>query len=161
MLLSVCAVCLLAIALSPGLARASGAGAVSFTQTFHDATLSMPVAPLPCAPAGILTLTYNGVTHLTVLTSGVGAGTGWFTFTATGTFVLVTETPGLTFTGRLTMWDGFNGNLNNNVGTGTFTVHATGSDGSTVTFHDVFHMTVLTTTSPPTVVVSFDMPRCG
>ncbi len=57
--------------------------------------------------------------------------------------------------------DGASGNLNNFAATSILVIHATGSDGSTVTFHDVMHITVLTTTSPPTVVSSFDMPTCG
>src|SRR5438034_6370175 len=68
---------------------ASGAGAVSFTQTFHNAVQTMPV-PNPCTGApGTVTLTYNGVAHAPFLTSGVGAGTGWGTFTATGAVACV------------------------------------------------------------------------
>ncbi len=68
-------------------ASAAGAGAVSVTQTFHNATVTFlppdPNASNPCTGApGILTLTYNGVSHMTFLTSGVGAGTGWGTFTS-------------------------------------------------------------------------------
>src|SRR5438128_10945837 len=72
---------------------ASGAGAVSFTQTFHNAVQTMPV-PNPCTAApGTVTLTYNGVAHATFLTSGVRAGTGWETFTATGDFAFVPADP--------------------------------------------------------------------
>ena len=63
-------------------ASAAGAGALTFTQPFHDAVQSMP-ATNPCTGApGTVTITENGVFHVTVLTSGPGAGTAW----ATGTF---------------------------------------------------------------------------
>jgi hypothetical protein len=136
-------------------AQASGAGAVSVTQTFHNATQPLVDSPNPCT--GVLgdgALTYNGVIHLTVLTSGVGAGTGWFTFTAAGDLNIVQDN-GVTFTGHFVMWDGGNGNLNNSTGTSTFNIHATGSDGSTVDYHAAFHITVLLTSPTPTVVVQF------
>ncbi len=161
-ILSLCATALLMLTISTGLARGDGAGAVSMTQTFHDATASFP-SPNPCSGVpGTVTTTYNGVIHLTVLTSGVGTGTGWFTITNTGSFVFTPNDPTQpTFTGKFTFWDGVSFNLNNFAATNILVVHGTGSDGSTLTFHDVMHITVLTTTSPPTVVISFDKPTCG
>src|SRR4029077_6378683 len=88
-------------------AAAAGAGAMSFTQTFHNATVSMPVVN-PCTGVdSIADLTYNGIAHVTFLTSGVGAGTGWATFTATGSLT-VTQTNGVVYTGKFTAWDGQN-----------------------------------------------------
>ena len=144
-------------------ANANGAGAVSLTQTFHNATMPLVDSANPCT--GVLgdgTLTYNGVIHMTVLTSGVGAGTGWFTLTAAGNLNILQD-DGVPFTGHFTMWDGGNNNLNNLTGTSTFNIHATGSDGSTVDFHAVFHVTVLLTSPTPTVVVQFMTMRatCG
>src|SRR5438034_1548551 len=91
-------------------AQASGAGAVSVTQTFHNATQTFvppdPNAIQPCTGVpGTLTIKYNGVAHSTVLTSGVGAGTGWFTFTATGTFTFI-GSDGVNCTGNCQIWDG-------------------------------------------------------
>ena len=141
-------------------AQASGAGAVSFTQTFHNATQVLLDSPNPCTGVlGTVTLTYNGVFHMTVLTSGVGAGTGWGTFTGAGDFT-VAQVNGVNFTGHFMNWDGFNFNLQNFTSTGTFILHGTGSDGSTITFHEVIHITALLT-SPPTVIVQFDKPTCG
>ncbi len=141
-------------------AQASGAGAVSITQTFHNATQVMLNSPNPCTGVlGTVTLTYNGVFHMTVLTSGVGAGTGWGTFTAAGDFT-VAQVNGVNFTGHFMNWDGFNMNLQNFTATSTFSLHGTGSDGSTITFHSVAHITVLLT-SPPTVVVQFMMGSCN
>ena len=144
-------------------ASASGAGAMSFTQTFHNATQSFGVVnPCTFVPSTV-TITYDGVFHITVLTSGTGAGTGWVTFTGTGDFVLAPLVPGTpTYTGNFTTWDGANFNLTNFSATAILVLHGTGSDGSTLDFHDVSHITVNgTNTTTPTVVVSFDMPTCG
>ena len=144
-------------------ASADGAGTVTMTQTFHNATVSFPAAN-PCSgAAGTVTTTFNGVVHLTFLTAGIGAGTGWGTFTNTGDFILVPIDPSQpTFTGHFTVWDGFSFNLQNFAATGILVIHGTGSDGSTLTFHDVMHVTVLDpTSSTPTIVVSFDKPTCG
>jgi len=142
-------------------AQASGAGAISVTQTFHNATQTFvppdPTAVQPCTGVpGTLTITYNGVAHSTVLTSGVGAGTGWFTFTATGTFTFI-GSDGVNFRGRFTNWDGQSVNLHNFAATGILVVHGTGSDGSSLTFHDVFHMSV----SASGITLFFDKPSCA
>lgn len=142
-------------------AQADGAGSVSMTQTFHDATATFPSANPCTGAAGSLTITYNGVAHVNFLTSGVGAGTGWVTFTATGEFVFTPTDPSQpSFTGDFTVWDGASFNLQNFAATNILVVHGTGSDGSTLTFHDVMHITVLAG-PPPSVVVSFDKPSCG
>ncbi len=156
--LSLCAIAFLILATSTGIARGDGAGAFNFTQTFHNATQTMTIT-FPCTSSnGTLTITYNGVAHGTVLTSGIGAGTGWFTFTATGTAVFVPFDPTQpSFTGRFTVWDGQSINLKNFAGTDILVVHATGSDGSSITFNDVFHGTV----SASGIVIFFDHPTCG
>lgn len=141
--------------------QASGAGAVSVTQTFHNATQTFvppdPNAVQPCTGVlGTLTITYNGVAHSTFLTSGVGAGTGWATFTATGTFTFA-GADGVNFTGRFTAWDGQNFNLQNFAATSILRVKGTGSDGSSLMFHDVFHISV----SASGITLSFDKPTCG
>ena len=111
----------------------------------------------PCTGVpGTLTLTFNGVSHFNFLTSGVGAGTGWGTFTATGTLVFA-QVDGVIFTGHFTAWDGQNFNLQNFAATSILVVHATGSDGSSLTFHDVAHMSV----SASGITLSFDKPSCG
>jgi len=131
------------------------------TQTFHNATETFvppdPNAINPCTGVpGTLTITYNGVAHVTFLTSGVGAGTGWATFTATGTFAFA-GADGVNFTGRFTAWDGQNFNLQNFAATSILVIHGTGSDGSSLTFHDVAHFSV----SASGITLSFDKPTCG
>ena len=142
-------------------AQASGAGAISVTQTFHNATQTFvppdPTAVQPCTGVpGTLTITYDGVAHFTVLTSGVGAGTGWGTFTATGTFTFV-GSDGVNFSGRFTAWNGQNFNLQNFAATAILVVQGTGSDGSSLMFHDVAHISL----SASGMTLSFDKPTCG
>jgi len=162
LLVLLCAIAFSLVCAAP--VSANGAGAVTSTQTFHNATMSFPPGPPngvnPCTGAlGTLTLTFNGVMHFTVLTSGVGAGTGWATFTATGGFTFQ-QLDGVTFTGKFTAWDGENFNLNNFAATGILVGRGTGSDGSTLNFHDVMHITLLG--NPPTnAVVAFDKLTCG
>jgi hypothetical protein len=135
-------------------ASAAGAGAVSFTQTAHNVTeTSTDVNPCTGTP-GTLTLTFNAIFHVTTLANG----TFWATFTQTGTFSFVPFDPSQpSFTGHFTVWDGDNGNLQNSTETATFTVVGTGSDGSTLMFHETEHFSV----SATGVTTSFDNPRCG
>lgn len=147
----------LTIATAPASA-AAGAGAVSFTQNFHNAT-EVDSDVNPCTGAsGTVTLTYNGVFHVTVLTSGQGAGTAWATGTLTGDFSFVPDDASQpSFTGHFTTWFGDNNNLRNGTETATFSLHGTGSDGSSLRFHDVAHMSV----SATGVTISFDKASCG
>ncbi len=157
--LSLCAMALLVLVASPGLAQAAAAGSISFTQTFQDATQTFANADPCTGVVGSLTITFNGVAHGNVLTSGKNAGTGWFTFTATGTFVLVPSDPTKpTDTGMFTVWDGENFNLNNFAGTSILVIQGTRSDGTSFSFHEVAQFTVSGT---GTVTISFDMPTCG
>ena len=141
-------------------AAADGAGTMTFTQAFHNATQTFPVVnPCTGVPGTVVTI-FNGVFHVTFLTSGVGAGTGWATMTATGS-VTLTQKDNVVFTGNFTAWDGENLNLNNSTATAILVVHATGSDGTSLSFHEVAHITVNVTSSGPVVVVSFDNLTCG
>lgn len=138
----------------------AGAGVMQMRCNYHNATDTI-VDVIPCVAGGALaniTLTYNGVFHVSELTSGAGAGTFWATGTQTGTVYAAPLDPMLpTYTGHFTTWFGDNNNLHNGSETSTFTVHATGSDGSSFTFHDVAHMSV----SATGVAISFDKPTCS
>lgn len=154
---SVAVVAVLLFSLAP--ASAAGAGAVSYTQTFHNTTDSF-AAPNPCTGAlGTVTETYNGVFHVTSLTSGQGAGTFWATGTMTGDFVFTPDDSVTqpSYTGHFASWFGDNNNLRNGAETSTFAIHGTGSDGSTLQFHEVGHMSV----SATGITVFFDKPICG
>jgi hypothetical protein len=67
-----------------------------------------------------------------------------YTFTQTGTFSAVPlEDPSLpSFTGKVTIWGGFNQNGTTVNGTFTFNLHGTGSDGSTLSTHQTDHFNV-------------------
>lgn len=107
------------------------------TETFIDVVPSC--TPDPNAPAYEITLTYNEVEHIT----DFGDGRVHETFTQTGTFVAVSLEQGLpSFTGKFTIWGGFNANNKVVNGTFTITVHGTGSDGSTFKYHDTDHFNV-------------------
>jgi hypothetical protein len=104
------------------------------TETFVDVVPTC--TENPDAPLYQITLTYNEVEH----TTDFGDGRVHETFTQTGTFVAVPLEEGLpTFTGKFTIWGGFNANNKVVNGTFTITVHGTGSDGSTFKYHDTEH----------------------
>ena len=134
-------------------AVAAGAGAVSYTQTDHNATAVLD-QPNPCTgAAGTFTLTYNDVFHITTLDNG----TFWGTYTQTGTFAFAPDDASQpSYTGRFAFWDGENGNLRNATETLTFTLRGVGSDGSTLAFHETAHMSV----SATGVTISFDKLAC-
>ena len=135
-------------------ASPAGAGAVSFTQNWHNVTdTSTDVNPCSGAP-GTLTLTYNAVFHITTLENG----TYWVTFTQTGAFSFVPfDSSQPSYRGHFTVWDGDNWNNRNTTETATFKVTGKGSDGSMLTFHEVEHIS----SSASGATLSFDKPRCG
>jgi hypothetical protein len=91
-------------------------------------------------PLYTITTTTNLVEHSTVFADGREHDT----FTQTGTFVAVPlEDPSLpSYTGKVTIWGGFNANGTTVNGTFTFNLSATGSDGSTINTHEVDHFNV-------------------
>jgi hypothetical protein len=91
-------------------------------------------------PLYTITTTSNLVMHETTFDDGrVHA-----TFTQTGTFSAVPlEDASLpSFTGKFTIWGGFNQNGKTVNGTFTFNLSGTGSDGSTLSFHTMEHFNV-------------------
>ena len=107
----------------------------NLVETFVD------VIPDPiCSEEGPLytiTTTTNLIEHTTTFDDGREHAT----FTQTGTFVAVPlEDPSLpSYTGKITIWGGFNANGATVNGTFTFNLRATGSDGSTINTHQVDH----------------------
>jgi hypothetical protein len=139
------------------------AQAKTFTTT-SSGTHTDP-ASNPCTgDPGIFTITYAGVFHTTQNAAGGTRTTG----TLTGTFAFDATDPARPdYTGRFTQTFGDNTNSNNQLATSTFTVRGTGTDGSTVRFHTVAHITAQTidlSSDPPVVTgvtVNFDRLRCG
>ena len=60
-------------------------GAVTFTETFHNESESFPDVNSCTGDPGTVTITYNGVVHVTLLPNG----TSHFTITQTGDVVLL------------------------------------------------------------------------
>jgi hypothetical protein len=91
-------------------------------------------------PLYTVTTTSNRVSHTTEFEDGRLHET----FTDTGTFIAVPlEDPSLpSYTGKFTVWGGFNANGKSVNGTFTFMAHGTGSDGSTFNNHSVDHFNV-------------------
>ena len=88
-------------------------------------------------PLYTVTTTVNRIFHITAFDDGRSHET----FTDTGTFVAVPlENPSLpSYTGKLTVWGGFNANGKAVNGTFTFNIRGTGSDGSTFSNHVTDH----------------------
>ena len=131
-------------------ALAAGAGAVSTTEITKNGTQSFP-SPNPCTGVpGTVTITFNGVFHITTLPGGEL----WLTFTQTGTVTAVPLDPTQpTLTGRFTVWGNQNVNEQNSNMTFTFTTRL--SDGSV--FHDTTHYTM---NANGEITTAFDKPSC-
>lgn len=123
---------------------AAGNGASTFTVTVKDATFPFGVVTNPCTGAqDVLTLTnVNGVLHITVNK----AGDEWDTGTLAGSFTLDPAPPpanptlGLpSYSGHAETWFGDSFNQTNQVNHAIFNLHGTGSDGSSLTVHMLFH----------------------
>jgi hypothetical protein len=136
-------------------ATAANAQASTSTQIFTDVTQSLPFAN-PCTGApGTATITISGVMHLT---SGPLAGTVQVSGNETGNGVLTPSDPALpSYRGQFTSHFDTNTNLDNGTATSTLNIHAGGSDGSLLNFHQVEHITINATG----MIISFDHPTCG
>ena len=122
-------------------ALAGANGATTFTQNDHGVTDSfIDVVPCTSIPA---TINKNG---------------SWFTGTMTGTFVATTLTANpVTYTGHFQMWFGDENNRQNDVEHSTANIHGTGSDGSTISFHENAQAAM---NANGVITVSFDKTSC-
>jgi hypothetical protein len=85
------------------------------------------------------------------------AGDGWLTSTQTGDFSFTPyKTTRPSYTGHFENWFGESFNKNNAVLHDTFNVHGTGSDGSTLSFHMIDHMSI----SASGITLVFDKVSC-
>jgi hypothetical protein len=140
---------ILALLATPVAAAPGGIGhTVTITQHQHG-VFTEPNAVNPCN-GHVITLTVDGnaVQHITFFPDGDEV---WMTFTETGKFEGVDGT--VTYSGRFTVWANFNLNERNSNSTFTFTVKATGSDGSVIEGHETAHFTMNANGS---VTVMFD-----
>ncbi len=122
-------------------AFADGNGAQTSTITMKNAYIPFGPGPNPCTGAtGTLNaISVNGVMHETINK----AGDIWDTGTITGTFQFVPDDPSQpTYTGHGTFWFGDSFNNQNQVNHFTNSLNLTGSDGSSVTYHENGHFSV-------------------
>jgi len=140
--------------LAPTTAMAASGGTghtVTMTEVTHgvfDAGLS---GPNPCTGADIVSVDASGnvINHITFFPAGDEA---WGTFTETGQITFL-DANGVTYTGHLTGWGNFNMNEQNSNNSFTLTAMLTGSDGSTITAHEVQHFAL---NANGVVTVNFD-----
>ena len=109
----------------------------------------------PCGGgAGMVTITYNSVFHVTQFDDGRYHVTG----TQTGTFSFAPTDPALpNSSGSFTTWFGENGNSRTFNATSTFSVRGRTDDGEHVRFNVTTHITV----AGSDVVVQFEKVSCG
>src|SRR6476619_963252 len=131
---------------------------VTMTEITHGVFDAGIEGPNPCSGADIVSVNASGtvVNHVTFFPAGDEV---WATFTETGKITIV-DSNGVTYTGRLTDWGNFNLNEKNTNFSFTLTITLRGSDGSTITAHEVQHFAQ---SANGVVTVDFDTMRftCG
>jgi len=155
------AVVLVGVTLIAATAVQAGSPPATFTDTFNE-TVTMPFM-VPCRESlGLydFTVSRRGVFHVTAAAideEGNFVPPYHRTITGTGTFVAVpSDGTGPTFTGRYTEREGESEMITHSTGTLTFSVRATGSDGSQIRFHLVTHYTI----NALGIEFGFEKPRC-
>jgi hypothetical protein len=138
---------------SPLTGAALAVGATSYTQTAHGTDQLDPGDPISGSQDE------NLVNHVTVHGDEL-----WATFTeeawATITDTPVDGSPEITYRGHYTAWGNYNLNQRNQTSTFTFSAKLAGSDGSTLTAHEV---TQFVLRPDGTIGVAFDKATltCG
>jgi hypothetical protein len=137
---------------------AAGGNGHTFTQTdnFHGTQQTSDVNP--CTGNAIdLTEVSNMVEHVT---SFPGGDEVWGTFTEEDKVTGVDEGTGVVYTGHSTEWGNFNVNERNANDTFTASIHVAGSDGSSISYHEVAHESW---DANGNLTVQFDKPSltCG
>lgn len=150
-----------AVLAAPAVAFAAPGGTghtVTETEHIHGQFTEPEFATNPCNGADIVTMDAFGnvVSHVTFFPGG---DEFWATFTEEGKATVVDAT-GVTYTGHFTAWGNFNQNNQNTNNSFTLTVKLDGSDGSSITMHEVQHFAV---NANGDVTVDFDTMNltCG
>ena len=162
LLLAVLAAAFSAVVIAAPASAASPNGqTVSETDHMHG-TFYEPEATNPCTGD-----TFNGgqgalfdgnlVNHVTYFTNSDEV---WATFTETGAVTATDDGTGVTYSGHATAWGNFNMNERNQNSEFTFSIHITGSDGSSITGHET---TVFAMNANGQITVNFDKMKlsCG
>ncbi|MFL5962735.1 MAG: hypothetical protein ACJ757_07580 [Gaiellaceae bacterium] len=142
---------LVALACAGVASAAGGTHTQSFTDNVHGTQTSTQLNPCNGDVVDISS-TSNIVNHVTFFP---GSDEVWFTFTEEDKVTAVDEGTGVVYSGHDTVWGNLNINKQNQNSTFTNMIHVTGSDGSTILYHEVTHFTMLPNGD---VSVSFDRP---
>jgi hypothetical protein len=155
---------LVALTAAPAFAANPNGQVVTETDHVHG-VFDEPSAANPCtgnafvAPDGGAGVQFTGnlVNHVTYFTNSDEV---WATFTESGAIVGTDVGTGVTYTGRATVWGNFNLNERNTNNEFTLTIHAAGTDGSSITGHET---TVFVLNANGTVTTNFDKVNltCG
>jgi hypothetical protein len=153
---------IVAMLLVPTTAASAAPGGTGHTVTrttnFHGIFDAGIEGPNPCSGADIVSVdaSGDGVEHVTFFPE---SDEFWATFTETGKITLL-DSNGVTYTGHLTDEGNVNLNEKNTNTTFTLTIALRGSDGSTITAHEVQHFAL---NANGVVTVDFDTMRltCG
>lgn len=140
------------LAPTAALAAPGGPGhTVTMTEVTHGVFDAGLEGPNPCTGADIVSVNASGtvVNHVTFFPAGDEV---WATFTETGK-ITVLDSNNVTYTGHLTVWGNFNMNEKNANNTFTLTIMLAGSDGSSITAHEVQHFAL---NANGVVTVNFD-----
>jgi hypothetical protein len=150
---AVVTVVLLVIA-GPAIAASPHGQTVTETDNVHG-TFFEPNATNPCTGDTFnggqgIQFTGNLVNHVTFFTNSDEV---WATFTETGAISGTDDGTGVTYSGHATAWGNFNMNEQNTNNAFTLTIHAAGSDGSSITAHETM---VFVMNANGTVTATFD-----
>jgi hypothetical protein len=145
------------IAVGSAVAAPGGTGH-TVTQTYNFHGVNTSIGSNPCTGDAMdLTQTSNIVQHVTFFPGG---DEFWGTFTEEDKVTAVDEGTGAVYTGHSTAWGNFNMNQRNANDTFTASIHVTGSDGTSISYHEVMHEAW---NANGVLTVSFDKPSltCG
>jgi hypothetical protein len=153
---AITAIAVAALAIAATAAAAGGTHTQSMTQNFHGTQTTTDLNPCNGDTVDI-NQDSNIVFHITYFPA---SDEEWSTFTEEDKFTASDEGTGVLYTGHSTFWGNFNTNRQNSNSTFTSTIRGTGSDGSTILYHEVGHDTML---PDGQIAVSFDKPTltCG
>ena len=142
--------------IAAGSAVAAPGHTITQTDNFHG--VNTAIGSNPCTGDAMdLSQTSNIVQHVTFFPGGDEI---WGTFTEEDKVTAVDEGTGAVYTGHSTAWGNFNVNERNANDTFTASIHVTGSDGTSISYHDVMHETW---NANGVLTVQFDKPSltCG
>jgi hypothetical protein len=144
----------LAFAFAAPVAAAAPHQTITETDHVHGAFTEPEFDANPCTGAAITSFDAEGnvVNHVTYFVENGQMTEVWATFTEIGKASL-TDASGVSYAGRFTVWGNFNLNEQNTNDTFTLSFRMSGSDGSSVTAHEVTHFG---TNANGMVTVQFD-----